>query len=116
MPRAESVVDRIGEKQFDLKPLNGDDVLSLVSCWLYSFYNGFGVPAPNPYYPFQEEQLSVYVTARQYGSLASDQSFVGMLDRLWDVCRDVVDNYVIDSVLQPLARTISPMNCGATAR
>jgi hypothetical protein len=57
MPRAESVVDRIGEKQFDLKPLNGDDVLSLVSCWLYSFYNGFGVPAPNPYYPFQEEQL-----------------------------------------------------------
>jgi hypothetical protein len=30
-----------------------------------------------------------------------------MLERLWDVCRDVVDNYVIDTVLQPLARTIS---------
>jgi hypothetical protein len=30
-----------------------------------------------------------------------------MLDRLWEVCRDVVDNYVIDAVLQPLARTIS---------
>ena len=56
---------------------------------------------------FQEEQLSVYVTARQYGSLAADQSFVSMLDRLWEVCRDVVDNYVVDAVLHPLARTIS---------
>lgn len=56
---------------------------------------------------FQEEQLSVYVTARQYGSLGADQSFVSALDRLWGVCREVVDNYVIDAVLQPLARTIS---------
>jgi hypothetical protein len=56
---------------------------------------------------FQEEQLSVYVTARQYGSLPANQSYAGMLDRLWVVCRDVVDNYVIDTVLQPLARTIS---------
>ena len=56
---------------------------------------------------YQEDQLSVYVTARQYGSLAADQTFVTTLDRLWDVCRDVVDNYVIDSVLQPLARTIA---------
>jgi hypothetical protein len=57
MPRAESVVDRIGEKQFDLKPLNGDDVLNLVSCWLDNFYTESGVQPPNPYYPFQEEQL-----------------------------------------------------------
>jgi hypothetical protein len=57
MPQAESVVDRIGEKQFDLKPLDGDNVLSLVSCWLHSFYHSFGVQVPNPYYPFQEEQL-----------------------------------------------------------
>lgn len=56
---------------------------------------------------YQDDQLSVYVTARQYGSLAADQTFVQTLDRLWDVCRDMVDNYVIDSVLQPLARTIS---------
>jgi hypothetical protein len=57
MPRAESVVDRIGEKQFDLKPLNGDDVLSLISCWLQNFYTGFDVQPPTPYYPFQEDQL-----------------------------------------------------------
>lgn len=56
---------------------------------------------------YQDDQLSVYVTARQYGSLAADQTFVKTLDRLWEVCRDMVDNYVIDSVLQPLARTIS---------
>jgi hypothetical protein len=56
---------------------------------------------------YQEDQLSVYVTARQYGSLAADQTYVGTLERLWEVCRDVVDNYVIDTVLQPLARTIA---------
>lgn len=56
---------------------------------------------------FQEEQLSVYVTARQYGSLAADQTFLSTLDRLWKVCRDVVDNYVVEAVLEPLARTIS---------
>jgi len=56
---------------------------------------------------YQDDQLSVYVTARQYGSLTADQTFVQTLDRLWEVCRDMVDSYVIDSVLQPLARTIS---------
>ena len=56
---------------------------------------------------YQEEQLSVYVTARQYGSLASDQTYVETLDRLREVCHDVIDEYVIDSVLQPLARTIA---------
>ena len=56
---------------------------------------------------FQEDQLSVYVTARQYGSLAADQTYVETLDRLREICCDVVDDYVIDTVLQPLARTIS---------
>lgn len=72
----------------------------------------FGVePRTNAYQirtgEFQEEQLSVYVTARQYGSLPPGQTFVGMLDKLWTVCQDMVDNYVIDAVLQPLARTIA---------
>ena len=56
---------------------------------------------------YQEEQISVYITARQYGSLGADQSYVSTIDRLHDLCREVIDNYVIDSVLQPLARTIS---------
>jgi len=56
---------------------------------------------------YQEEQISVYVTARQYGSLGADRSFVDAIDRLNDLCREVIDTHVIDSVLQPLARTIS---------
>lgn len=56
---------------------------------------------------FQEEPLSVFVTARQYGSLAAKQTYVETLQRLTEICLDVVDNYVIDTVLQPLARTIS---------
>ena len=56
---------------------------------------------------FPEDQLSVYVTARQYGSLDPDTTFVQSLENLAQICRDMVDNYVIDQVLKPLARTIA---------
>jgi len=56
---------------------------------------------------FAEEQLSVYVTARQYGSLDPDTSFVEALDRLVRLARDVVDSCVVEQILRPLARTIS---------
>jgi hypothetical protein len=56
---------------------------------------------------FPEDQLSVYVTARQYGSLEPDTTFVQALENLTQVCRDMVDNVVIDQVLKPLARTIA---------
>jgi len=56
---------------------------------------------------YPEEQLSVYVTARQYGSLAPGKSFVETFNRLAEVCEHVVDNYVVDYVLRPLARTIA---------
>jgi len=56
---------------------------------------------------FPEEQLSVYVTARQYGSLAVDKTFVETLERLSEVCREMLENHVIDQVLRPLARTIA---------
>ncbi len=56
---------------------------------------------------FPEEQLSVYVTARQYGSLGPDRTFVETMDRLALLCRDVVDSYVIDNVLRPLQRAIA---------
>lgn len=54
-----------------------------------------------------EDQLSVYVTARQYGSLDSGISYVDALHRLTKICRDVVEDYVVDAILEPLARTIS---------
>jgi hypothetical protein len=56
---------------------------------------------------FNEEQLSVYVTARQYGSLDPDVTYVDTLDRLATLARDVVDSCVIEQILRPLARTIS---------
>ena len=56
---------------------------------------------------FGEEQLSVYVTARQYGSLDPDTTYVDTLERLASLARDVVYNCVIDQILRPLARTIS---------
>ena len=56
---------------------------------------------------FSEEQLSVFVTARQYGSLGPDKTFVETLHRLAKVCHEMIENHVIEQVLQPLARTIA---------
>jgi hypothetical protein len=56
---------------------------------------------------FPEDQLSVFLTARQYGSLGPDMTFVQALQNLTQVCYDMVDNYVVDHVLQPLARAIA---------
>ncbi len=56
---------------------------------------------------YSEDQLSVYVTARQYGSLGPHRTYVEALTHLTKVCFDMVDGYVVDNVLQPLARTIA---------
>lgn len=56
---------------------------------------------------YPEEQLSVYVTARQYGSVGPETTFVETLARLSKVCQEMVDQHVIDQVLRPLARAIS---------
>lgn len=56
---------------------------------------------------YPEEQLSVYVTARQYGSVGPETTFVETLTKLSKVCQEMVDQHVIDQVLRPLARAIS---------
>jgi hypothetical protein len=56
---------------------------------------------------FTEEQLSVYVTARQYGSLEPNATYVESLERLTAIAYEVVENCVVDQILKPLARTIS---------
>ena len=56
---------------------------------------------------YPEEQLSVYLTARQYGSLGPDRSYVEVLEKLAVMCREIVDSYVIDNVLRPLQRAIA---------
>jgi hypothetical protein len=56
---------------------------------------------------FPEEQISVYVTARQYGSLAAEKTFIETLTQLRQICENMLDQHVIEHVLRPLARTIA---------
>ncbi len=56
---------------------------------------------------FTEDQLSVYITARQYGSLEPKTSYGETLDNLATVCFDLLDRYVVEQVLRPLAQTIA---------
>jgi len=56
---------------------------------------------------YPEDQLSVYLTARQYGSLGPNVTYVEALEELTRICHEMVDRYVVDQVLQPLARTIA---------
>lgn len=56
---------------------------------------------------YPEEQISVYFTARQYGSLGADTTYLETLDKLSEICSDLVNGYVVENVLQPLARGIA---------
>jgi len=56
---------------------------------------------------FPDEQLSVYLTTRRYGSLDPGETYISAMERLEEICRDLVDNYVIENVLRPLQDTIA---------
>ena len=56
---------------------------------------------------YGEDQISVYLTARSYGSLAQDQTFVDFIERLNTICEDIVNNYIIENVLVPLQTAIA---------
>jgi hypothetical protein len=56
---------------------------------------------------FPEEQLSVYFTARRYGSLEGDETFITAMKKLADTCREVIDGYVVENVLRPLQQAIA---------
>jgi len=55
---------------------------------------------------FPDEQLSVYLTARRYGSLDGGDTYPSTLKRLSEICRELLDSYVIDNVLRPLQEAI----------
>ncbi|BAY33979.1 hypothetical protein NIES2107_58840 [Nostoc carneum NIES-2107] len=57
LPQADSVIHRIGEKKFDLRHLNSDDVVTLVSYWLKEFYETNNLTPPHHVYPFSEDEL-----------------------------------------------------------
>lgn len=56
---------------------------------------------------FPEEQLSVYFTARRYGSLDPGETFVSALRQLAALCTELVDGYVVENVLKPLQQAIA---------
>jgi len=56
---------------------------------------------------FPEEQISVYFTVRQYGSLSQNTSFAETLTDLKMRSDELLEQYVIDQVLRPLAQAIS---------
>jgi hypothetical protein len=56
---------------------------------------------------YPEEQLSVFLTARRYGSLEPGEDYVTSMKRLAALCTDIVDNYVVDNVLRPLQQAIA---------
>lgn len=56
---------------------------------------------------FPEDQISVYFTARQYGSLDPDSNYLETLDTLTRISHEMIDKYVVENVLQPLHRAIA---------
>src|SRR5262245_10893449 len=56
---------------------------------------------------FPEEQISVYFTARRYGSLDGEETYVAAMGKLADICRDVIDGYVVENVLRRLQQAIA---------
>ena len=56
---------------------------------------------------FPEEQLSVYVTARRFGSLEQNETFVDAINQLSKICQEVIDDHVLDNVLRPLQQAIA---------
>ncbi len=55
---------------------------------------------------YPEEQISVYFTVRQYGSLSSTESYVETFRALGATCDELMERYVIEQVLRPLQQAI----------
>lgn len=56
---------------------------------------------------FPDDQISVYLAVRQYGSLRGETTFEEAFDSLRDQAEELVDAYVVDNVLRPLAQAIA---------
>lgn len=56
---------------------------------------------------FPEEQISVFFTVRQYGSLESDMSYEATFSQLRSTAEQLMETHIIDQVLRPLQQAIS---------
>ena len=55
---------------------------------------------------FPEENLSVFLTLRKYGSIDPDQTFVSTFEDLMRRGQSIVDDYLMENVLVPLQTAI----------
>lgn len=55
---------------------------------------------------YGEDPISVYLTVRQYWNGRNRLSFVESYRRQRTICQELVDNYIVPSVITPLARVI----------
>lgn len=56
---------------------------------------------------YGEDAISVFLTARQYGALESGASFQQVVRTLFEQAQEMVDEYLIQHVLRPLAQAIA---------
>ena len=56
---------------------------------------------------YGEDQISVYLTVRRYDSLGANESYAEEFKRLSGLARDLIDEYLVSSVLRPLQQAIS---------
>lgn len=56
---------------------------------------------------YPEEQLSVYLTLRRYGSLDPGETYTSTMNDLRTRCEDILDNHVVENILVPLQQTIA---------
>lgn len=56
---------------------------------------------------YPEEQLSVFLAVRRYGSLESGDTFTSTIDQLISYGRQALESYVIENVLVPLRQNIA---------
>ena len=68
-------------------------------------------PRTNAYHvrtgEYPEEQMSVYATARRFGSLESGESILDATNQLISVCTEMIDDYVVENILRPLQQAIA---------
>ncbi|MBM4001343.1 MAG: hypothetical protein FJ297_17720 [Planctomycetes bacterium] len=56
---------------------------------------------------FPEDQLSVYLTVRRYGSLEGSETYADAMTELARVSREIVEGYMVDGILRPLQEAIA---------
>ena len=56
---------------------------------------------------YPEEQISVYLTVRRFGSLEAGETYVSVMQHLNEICVNLVDNFMVEHMLLPLQEAIA---------